>query len=638
MWIKKLHVVRFRCIFDETLECEALTVLIGRNGAGKSTFLQALRLYLDPNASASITVDDYYDRDDKKEILTEVTFADLTPEEESEFKSYLDSGVLVVQRRFPSGQYYGLAVGCPEFEPLRDKIRSKKAKVSEQSEELEVLVKSGRFPGLSAVKKQVEDELKRWESENPTRCKQYFRAGVFQGPTNIAGGTLRARTHFVYVPPVREAEVDASGNSKQSTLGTLVAPLVSAVTEKNDGVAKAKTVLIDGYSTYKALVESAPEKEVLESQLTGLLQRYDSEAGAKIRIGLDDNLNLPSPKPKVWLIEDGFEGDVARKGHGLQRLFIFTILELYENFRAEGGIVDGTIVLAIEEPELYQHPARARAIARTLRDLCYPKEGTGLQFQVFITTHSPYFVDLESFQTIRRVEKVSRSGGPMETKIRFTSLAAVGDAALKAYSKEGEVTEDSSWARMKSILGIEGSEGFFADAVILVEGQEDEAILTAYAEYKNVSLDNQGVSIISAGGKTNLPSLLVLYTKLGIPIYVLFDGDGNEANDHAAHTDTNKALLSLMGQVPEGRPETLIFGTGAVWKTHFAESIRTEFGDSNWDHAYKKACEEYSMKADEGKRKFAVIRRTVELVIKSGKSSPSLATLWDAITGQCDLK
>ena len=42
MWIKKLHVVRFRCIFDETLECEALTVLIGRNGAGKSTFLQAL--------------------------------------------------------------------------------------------------------------------------------------------------------------------------------------------------------------------------------------------------------------------------------------------------------------------------------------------------------------------------------------------------------------------------------------------------------------------------------------------------------------------------------------------------------------------------------------------------------------------
>lgn len=55
MKIKKLHVVRFRSIFDETLECEALTVLIGRNGAGKSTFLQALRLHLDPNASVTIS-------------------------------------------------------------------------------------------------------------------------------------------------------------------------------------------------------------------------------------------------------------------------------------------------------------------------------------------------------------------------------------------------------------------------------------------------------------------------------------------------------------------------------------------------------------------------------------------------------
>lgn len=414
MRVKKLHVVRFRSIFDETLECEALTVLIGRNGAGKSTFLQALRLYLDP--SASIVVDDYYDRDDKNEIIIEVTFADFTSSEESEFKSYLDSGVLVVQRRFPSGQYYGLAVGCPEFESLRDKIRSKKAKVSEQVVDLEVLVKSGNFPGLTAVKKQVEDELKRWEDENPERCKKYFRAGVFQGPTNIAGGTLRARTHFVYIPPVREAELDASGNSKQSPLGTLVAPLVSAVTDKNEGVAQAKSSLIEGYSAYRSMVINAPEKGDLESQLTSLLQRYDSETGAKIQLGLDDNLNLPSPKPKVWLIEDGFEGDVARKGHGLQRLFIFTILELYEKYRAEGGVVDGTIVLAIEEPELYQHPARARAIAKTLRDLCSPPGGKGLQFQVFITTHSPYFVDLENFQSLRRVEKMLCPGGPMQTK------------------------------------------------------------------------------------------------------------------------------------------------------------------------------------------------------------------------------
>ena len=326
--------------------------------------------------------------------------------------------------------------------------------------------------------------MDRWEKVNPDRCEPYFRSGIFQGPTNIAGGMLRARTHFVYVPPVREAEIDASGSAKQSPLGTLVAPLVSAVTEKNPEVASAKAAVVTGYGTYRSLVTGAPEKATLESELTKLLQRYDVEAAAKIQLSLDEALNLPPPKPKVLLVEDGFEGEVARKVHGLQRLFIFTILELYEKFRAAGGAVDGNIVLAIEEPELYQHPARSRALARTLRDLCYPQERTGFQFQVFFSTHSPYFVDLECFQSIRRVEKVPRPDGPMESKVKHTTLKDVGTEVLKAYAKPDKATEESAWARIKSVLGVKGSEGFFADAVILVEGQEVEAILTAYAEHK----------------------------------------------------------------------------------------------------------------------------------------------------------
>jgi putative ATP-dependent endonuclease of the OLD family len=636
MRIQKLHVVGFRSIFDETLECEPLTALIGRNGAGKSTFLQALRLFLDPNATA--VTDDYYNRDDKKEILIDVTFSDLTHEERNEFRSNLDSDfLLVVQRKFPSREYYGLAIGCPEFEFLREKIR-KKVNVSELSEDLAKLVESGNFPGLHPAKKQIENELVRWEKENPDKCKKYFRSGIFQGPTNIAGGTLRARTHFVYIPPVREAELDASGSSKQSPLGALVAPLVNAVTEKNETVANAKRSLAEGYNAYKSLILTAPEKKTLESQLTELLQRYDAESGAKIQLSLEDTLNLPAPKPKVLLVEDGYEGDVSRKGHGLQRLFIFTILELYEKFRTEGAIVDGTIVLAIEEPELYQHPTRARALARILRELTRPEKGVGLQFQIFITTHSPYFVDLEAFESLRRVEKMTRTDGPMETRIRFASLKKVGASLLKAYTKEGDATELSTWARLKSVLGVQASEGFFADAVILVEGQEDEAILTAYAEYRGVSLDGQGVAIIPSDGKTNIPNLLALYTELGIRTFVLFDGDANQTNDKEAHTDTNKALLFLLEQEPKARPETHIFETGAVWKECFCDTIKSEFGISLWHESYNRACDEFSFKPDEARKKFAVIHRTVELILKSGKHSLSLDHLWLAITKRCGIK
>lgn len=226
----------------------------------------------------------------------------------------------------------------------------------------------------------------------------------------------------------------------------------------------------------------------------------------------------------------------------------------------------------------------------------------------------------------------------METKIQFTSLANVGEALLKAYSTEGEVTENSSWARMKSILGIKGSEGFFANAVILVEGQEDEAILTAYAEHKNVSLDNQGIAIIPAESKTKIPSLLVLYGKLGLRTFALFDGDGNQSKPKDAHVDTNKALLCLMGEKPEERPKTKVYEGGAVWENDFAETIKDELGGANWDEAYQKACIEYLMNADEGKKKFAVIRRTVGILLKNGNSSSTLDNLWKAITVRCGIK
>lgn len=41
MIVKAIHVKNFRSILDEWIGCENLTVLVGRNSAGKSSFLRA---------------------------------------------------------------------------------------------------------------------------------------------------------------------------------------------------------------------------------------------------------------------------------------------------------------------------------------------------------------------------------------------------------------------------------------------------------------------------------------------------------------------------------------------------------------------------------------------------------------------
>ncbi len=72
MLIKSVHIENFRCFRDETLECDKLTAIVGRNGSGKSSLLSALEVFYD--ISASITVDDFYNKDKSNEIRIRVVY------------------------------------------------------------------------------------------------------------------------------------------------------------------------------------------------------------------------------------------------------------------------------------------------------------------------------------------------------------------------------------------------------------------------------------------------------------------------------------------------------------------------------------------------------------------------------------
>jgi hypothetical protein len=65
------------------------------------------------------------------------------------------------------------------------------------------------------------------------------------------------------------------------------------------------------------------------------------------------------------------------------------------------------LVLAIEEPELYQHPSRQRHMASVLLELSQGTiPGVAKRTQVLYSTHSPLFVGLDRFEQIRLLRKV----------------------------------------------------------------------------------------------------------------------------------------------------------------------------------------------------------------------------------------
>ncbi|MDD5708772.1 MAG: ATP-dependent endonuclease, partial [Kiritimatiellae bacterium] len=199
-------------------------------------------------------------------------------------------------------------------------------------------------------------------------------------------------------------------------------------------------------------------------------------------------------------------------------------------------------------------------------------------------------------------------------------------------------TDVSSWARLRSVLGLSASEGFFADGVILVEGDEDEAIIAAFAESRGVSLDAQGICLVSSGGKTKLPSLLAMYARLGITVFTIFDGDGQLSEDEQAKTELNKALLKMVGAAPLPRPATTIGKCYAVWDTTFVNVVKDAFGEQHWNGAFAKARDEYSISADHAKKKYAVIWRTVAFLLADKRPCEPAERLWDAIMQCFDIR
>ena len=117
MIIKSVEVMNFRSIRETCLDYDYLTAIIGRNGAGKSSFLEAIDTFY--NIAAPITEEDFFDRDMDSTIEICVTYGDLRDDEKEELQPYIKDDRLIVTKRISSEngyiiqRYYAAALQIP---------------------------------------------------------------------------------------------------------------------------------------------------------------------------------------------------------------------------------------------------------------------------------------------------------------------------------------------------------------------------------------------------------------------------------------------------------------------------------------------------------------------------------------------
>ena len=404
-----------------------------------------------------------------------------------------------------------------------------------------------------------------------------------------------------------------------------------------------------------------PELHTLETQMSKTLETFVPEAKVNLDwIGLEQ-IVIPMPKVIVKLIEDGYKTDVARTGHGLQRAFILTMLQHLalaqtkvsslenkedaeqsaEGMQDAGKKEDNSLpnlVLAIEEPELYQHPNRQRHIAEILMQLARGNiPGVANKTQIIYCTHSPLFVGIDRIEQIRLLRKIDNgkdkddTANPKITKIFSTNLDEIAGSIWEAEGKPGaKYTGQTLLPRIQTIMTPWMNEGFFADVAILVEGEDDRAAILGIAIAKGLELEGNGFSVIPCAGKTNINRPYLIFHKLGIPVYIIWDGDYDGKGETKGicekcgkHLDSkqdpkeNHRLLALMSKGEEDWPE-YIEENFACFKTNLETTLRTEIGIE----AFEKYLQEYQLMLGITKRKHAIKNpNIISAIIKKAKEN-----------------
>jgi putative ATP-dependent endonuclease of the OLD family len=567
MKIQSVRIKNFRTLKDVTIPFDSVTTFIGPNGAGKSTVLRALDWYFN-GKPGSLTEKDCSFGATEEDIDVRVTFADLTDKDRDALGKYAPDGVSTFtawKRRLSDGSdvLSANAKGFPEFNAI------KAASGAAVKKELYASLRRSR-PNLNLPAANtgaaVEQAMTTWEASQTDQLVDAPEALQTNFFGFNSGGKMSGLFDFVLVTAdLRAGEESIDGRS--SIIGRILERTVDRTAADEEIAQIVKESRARQQTVYEEKFKA--QLEAMTAQLNEVVMSY-SPGRAVTVTPADVELKAPRTTFNVAVLDGATETDVERQGHGFQRTLLISALQLLAQSGAASA--EGIICLAIEEPELFQHPIQAQAFAKVLRSLA---EDAGKRIQVTYATHSPYFLEARNFHQVRRLTRSSD-----ETPVVTAHFATVDDVKAKL---NGTVDADQVSRQLDRLITNRLSIALFSARVLIVEGDTEAAVFYGIGDRDTVGcLESQGLSIVPAGGKGGIPLAHAILTCIGILTYALFDGDGGfEARalatgkkqaaidgDHKKYLTENRRLLKYFGEAEVDFPPEHVGNSVATLSDH----------------------------------------------------------------------
>lgn len=633
MRLSQLRIQNFRSFEDEIINFNDYNCFVGPNGSGKSTVLNALNILFRNTQAASNVIsldeEDFHHSNTKKPIIITATFIDLSESAMKDLKAYVRQNKLIFSAK---------AVWNPDTRRAEvTQIGSRQVikdfakyfrveKEGGKATELKTIFKKLRekYPEIEAAsaKTAMQQALRDYEEAHPELCEPVPSSDQFYGWSKGVN-LLENHCQWVYVPAVKDP-TEEQQEGKNTALGTLLHRTIRSQVDFKDSLDALRR---EAGQKYQEIIR---EKQDALKDIGRTIQdrlRDWSHPGARVDLlwHYDDtkSVSVTDPIAAVKIGEGEFVSDMVRLGHGMQRSFIVALLQLLSSTR-EGA--QPTLILGFEEPELYQHPPQARHLSSVLEKL-----STG-NAQVMITTHSPYFISARGFENVRMTRAYGQPSKTVVTDLTYEKLSESLSTALGTDPPQ----PSTIMAAVEQIMQPSQNELFFSKVPILVEGSEDIAFLSTHLHLnkKWEEFRRYGCHFIVCSGKNKMSRPLAIAKGLGIPAFVLFDGDCDKATgaDRANHERDNKCLMKLCSIEKEPITEKSYFSESMVmWCKRIQDEIKNDIGNENWEKAEAEARNKHSLNDGVRQKNPMVISATIELLWEKGMKSSLLDRLCSCI-------
>ncbi|AFW02172.1 ATP-dependent endonuclease [Gluconobacter oxydans] len=573
----KINIVRiknFRALKDVTIPFDSVTTFIGPNGAGKSTVLRALDWFFNGKPGTLTEKDCSFGATDE-DVEVQVTFTDLSEKDREALGKYAPEGVSTFtawRRRSPDGSdaLSANAKGFPRFNAI--KAASAAGTKKSLYAELQRVQPELNLPAVKTGPA-VEEAMTAWEASHTDQLAEVPESLQTNFFGFNSGGKMSGLFDFVLVTAdLRASEESVDG--KSSVIGRILERSVDRAVADEE---IAKIVEESRAQQQKVYVEKfQAQLETMTTQLNAVVSSYSPGRAVTVSPA-EVELKAPKTTFEVAVLDGATETAVERQGHGFQRTILISALQLLAQSGAASA--DGVICLAIEEPELFQHPIQAQAFAKVLRSLV---EDPDKCIQVTYATHSPHFLEARHFDQVRRLTRSTD-----ETPVVSVHYATVADVKARL---TGIVDADVVDRRLDHNVADQLSIALFANRAFLVEGTTESSVFYGIGDRVSQGLlEAAGVSIVPVGSKTSIPLAHAILNSLGVPAYALFDADaGFETRARAKnkkqedidkersnHARENRKLLRYFGIPEEDFPCATVLEKVAIFEDHL-ETILSE--------------------------------------------------------------